>query len=243
MTVFRVVRARKKTRRFLSARGILTAVVISAACLVFVLSTPAGAGALFDYLQIYPAIKSSRLRDLVPGPPAAIVILSAGRRTYAPEFPTGGTGTVDGLSLERIRYGAFVARQTNIPVLLSGGGDGVPMATLMAGALSQDYGITPRWTETKSTTTAQNAMFSAILLKASGVRRVILVTHAWHMKRAAAAFKANGLAVIPAPTAFYSPMPGDFISAITPGLGTFRMSGYGIHELVGGIWYRLRYGY
>lgn len=243
MTAVPVTVARKRTRRFVSVRNAVAAVVSSAACFVFVLSTPAGAGALFSYLQMYPAIKPSRLPDLVSGTPAAIVILSAGRRTYAPEFTTHGKGTVDGLSLERIRYGAFVARQTKIPVLVSGGLDPLPLATLMAEALSQDYGISPRWVEAKSANTAQNAMFSSAMLKASGVRRVILVTHAWHMKRAVAAFLGNGMNVIPAPTAFYTPMPGDVLSAITPSLATFRMSGYGVHELVGGLWYKLKYGY
>ena len=242
MTAIPLTVARRVTRRFASVRNGATAVVIVTACVVFVLSTPAGAGVLFDSLQIYPAIKPSRLADLISGPPAAIVILSAGRRAFAPEFSAKGAGTVDGLSLERIRYGAFVARQTRIPVLVSGGLD-PPLAKLMAETLTQDYGISPRWIEAKSTNTAQNAMFSATMLKASGVRRVILVTHAWHMKRAAAAFVGNGMKVIAAPTAFYMLRPDGVLSAITPSLGIFRMSGYAVHELIGGVWYKLKYGY
>ena len=238
-----VNRPRKRTRRFVSARNAIAGLVICAACVVFGLSTPAGAGALFSYLQIYPALAPPRLSQLASGSPAAIVILSAGRRAYAPEFQTGDRGTVDGLSLERLRYGACLARRTQLPVLVSGGLNPVPLGTLMADALSQDYGISPRWIEGKSINTAQNAMFSSAILKADGVRRVILVTHAWHMKRAVAAFEANGMTVIAAPTAFYSPMPEDLLSAITPSLATFRMSGYGMHELIGGIWYKLRYGY
>jgi uncharacterized SAM-binding protein YcdF (DUF218 family) len=229
--------------RFSGIRRAIAAVVISGACAVLVLSTPAGAAALFSYLQIYPALEPSKLPQLSSGAPAAIVILSAGRRQYAPEYETGGKGTVDALSLERIRYGAWLARRTRLPVLVSGGLKPIPLARLMADALSQDFGITPRWIEAKSVNTAQNAMFSSAILNADGVHRVILVTHAWHMKRAMAAFEANGTTVIAAPTAFYSPMPEDLVSAITPSLATFRMSGYGMHEFIGGVWYKLRYGY
>jgi uncharacterized SAM-binding protein YcdF (DUF218 family) len=224
-------------------RRVLAAAVICAISMILVLSTPAGAEVLFGMLQIYPAVEPSRLPQLANGPPAAIVILSAGRRRYAPEFGMSAKGTVDALSLERIRYGAYLARQTKLPVLVSGGLYPTPLATLMAEALASDYGIQVRWTEMHSKNTAENAAFSSAILKQSGVRHVILVTHAWHMKRAVAAFTANGMIVTPAPTAFYIPMPELSWSAIVPALATLRMSGYAIHELVGGIWYKVRYGY
>jgi len=138
-------------------------------------------------------------------PPGAIVILSAGRRVYAPEF---GTETLDELSLERVRYGALLARATRLPVLVSGGlgGEGRPsLAQLMADALRSDYGIAARWLESRSVNTAENAILSSEILRSAGIKRVILVTHAWHMKRANAAFIANGISVLPGPTAFYGP--------------------------------------
>jgi uncharacterized SAM-binding protein YcdF (DUF218 family) len=235
--------ARHKRGRFSVIRRAIAAGAISTACYILVLSTPAGAGLLFRYLEIYPALEPSKLPELASGAPVAIVILSAGRREYAPEYAVGDRGTVDALSLERIRYGAWLARRTKIPVLVSGGLQPVPLAMLMADTLSQDYGITPHWIEARSANTAQNAIFSSAILKADGVHRVILVTHAWHMKRAMAAFEANGMTAIAAPTAFYLPEPEDFLSAVTPNLSTFRMSGYGMHELIGGIWYKLRYDY
>src|SRR5688572_22301733 len=110
--------------------------------------------ALIDRLQVFPPAAESELRDAMAGPASAIVILAAGRRTYAPEFDGE---TVDGLSLERLRYGALLARQTRLPVLVSGGmGDGttrLPLAKLMADALLRDYGISARWLESQSTNT------------------------------------------------------------------------------------------
>jgi len=171
------------------------------------------------------------------------VILSAGRHTFAPEFGNPDRETVDALSLELIRYGAFLARRTGIPGLVSGGLAPVPLAKLMADTLKSDFGIAAKWIEPNSRNTAENAIFSSRILKANGVQRVILVTHAWHMMRASAAFAANGMAVTAAPTAFYSSDPHGFWSAIAPRLATLSMSGYALHELVGRAWYRLRYGY
>ena len=153
---------------------------------------------------------------------------------------------LDGLSLERVRYGAFLAIKTGLPILVSGGlpepGE-IPLAKIMAETLQVDYGVRAKWIEAQSTNTAENASLSANLLRGAGIDRIILVTHAWHMKRAVAAFAANGISVTPAPRAFYLPGRGPFWDSLVPGLRTLRMSGYAIHEIVGGVWYRVRYGY
>jgi uncharacterized SAM-binding protein YcdF (DUF218 family) len=220
-------------------RSLVTAAVLATA-VIYALSTPVPAGIIFRSLQVYGPIDLSRLSQLASDSSVAIVILSAGRRTDAPEF---GGETVDALSLERVRYGAYVARQTHLPILVSGGLGAISLAELMTKALQTDYAISPRWEEKQSRNTAENAIFSSAILRQSAVRRIILVTHAWHMKRAVAAFMGNGMAVTPAPTAFYSPPADGFWTAVTPSLSILRMSGYGMHETLGIIWYRLRYGY
>jgi len=172
------------------------------------------------------------------------VILSAGRRVYAPEF---GGETADELTLERVRYGARLARGTQLPVLVSGGsphGEAVSLAKLMADALRADYGITAKWQESRSTNTAENAIYSADILKRAGINRIVLVTHAWHMKRAYAAFAANGLSVIAAPTAFYGrPVSRTWSYYVEPDERAFRNVGYALHEIIGGYWYAVRYGF
>ena len=228
-----------RSRLRIAVRRSIFALLVFVVATIYALSTPVAAGILFQRLQIYGSIASSRWAQLATDS-SAIVILSAGRRNYAPEF---GGETVDALTLERIRYGAYVARQTNLPVLVSGGLGAVSLAELMARTLQSDYSITPRWQEKKSRNTAENAIFSSEILRRSGVRNIILVTHAWHMKRAVAAFISNGMRVTPAPTGFYVPDVRGFWSAITPDLSTLRMSGYGIHETLGYVWYKVRYGY
>ena len=163
---------------------------------LLVLSLPVVAFALFTPLEGAP-LDLARAKDA-----GAIVILAGGRTRGAVEW---GGDTVNAFTLARVRYGAHLARATGLPVLVTGGGgtrERAPEAVLMQQVLQQEFGITPRWVETASGTTAENAVFSASLLRAAGVRRVLLVTHAFHVPRAEARFARAGLQVIPAPTGF-----------------------------------------
>jgi uncharacterized SAM-binding protein YcdF (DUF218 family) len=110
----------------------------------------------------------------------------------------------------------------------------------MAQALEQDFGVAPRWLEERSTDTHENAEFSAAILRAAGIERIYLVTHSWHMPRARAAFARAGLAVTPAPTVFTDAPPWHI--AFAPSVTALRNSYYALHELLGGLWYRLAYG-
>lgn len=83
-----------------------------------------GVGSLF--LLSLPVVSHALLRSLEPpaldlrrpGEAQAIVILGGGVRRNAAEF---GGDTLARLTLERVRYGALVARATRLPVLVSGG--------------------------------------------------------------------------------------------------------------------------
>ena len=213
------------------------------AILTILLSLPLVADGLMSTLQVFPAVRECELKAVGIARPSAIVILAAGRRRYAPEF---GSETVDPLSLERVRYGAYLARSSGLPVLVSGGavnGNEISLSQLMADALARDYGVHAQWLESRSTNTAENAIFSADILERASVDRILLVTHAWHMKRAHAAFVANGIAVTPAPTGFFHVRRDRIVALLTPSVATFRMSGYAIHEIVGRMWYAVWYGY
>ena len=211
--------------------------------IAILMAVPAVSAFLMEDLQVFPPIGRSAVASTLQDSRTAIVILAAGRRSYAPEF---GSQTVDALSLERLRYGALLARSTRLPILVSGGfakANQPSLADLLADVLINEYGLMPRWREARSTNTAENAIDSAAILKREGITRIVLVTHAWHMKRARAAFVANGLTVIPAPTAFYRPDFSDLWEALVPSFAALRMSGYALHEIVGGWWYAVRYGY
>jgi uncharacterized SAM-binding protein YcdF (DUF218 family) len=106
------------------------------------------------------------------------------------------------LTLERVRYGARVARLTGLPVLVSGGSvlEGEPEAKLMADALEREFGVPVRWIESRSRTTHENAVLSADTLKRERIDRIVLVTHVFDTRRAIAEFETQGLSVVAAPT-------------------------------------------
>jgi len=158
----------------------------------------------------------------------AIVVIAGGLRRGAREY---GGDTLNGLTLDRVRYGAWVARRTRLPILVSGGigRDGAREADLMRRALEEEFGVKVRWVENQSRDTSGNARLSADLLRAAGVRRIVLVTHGVDMRRAGDAFRAAGLEVIAAPTGLARP-PGDAWRDWLPGIGALVGSYYALYE-------------
>lgn len=203
--------------------------------LLWLASTPVVAGALLRSLQTLPALPADG-----PLPAAqAIVVLSAEADREAPEY---GGSTVGPLTLLRIRYAAALHRRTGLPVLTSGGRPGTdlePIATSMARALETEFATPVRWREERSADTWENAEFSAQLLQRDGVTKVLLVTHAWHLPRAIRCFTAQGLDVVPAPTAFRGE---PFVDAhsLWPSTGALRDTSFALHEWLGRLAYAFR---
>jgi uncharacterized SAM-binding protein YcdF (DUF218 family) len=164
----------------------------------------------------------------------AIVILGGGTRRRAPEY---GGDTMARLTAERVRYGARVARQTGLPVLVTGGS--LPdvqtsEAAIMREVLESEYGVAVRWAEDRSRNTLENARFSAPLLKADGVSTIVLVAHATDMPRARAEFAAAGLGTIAAPTGLSSPgglVPMDFV----PSAAALQASHDALYEILANV--------
>ena len=167
----------------------------------------------------------------------AIVVLGSGLHIAADEY---GGDTVTDRSLVRLRYGATLAREHRLPVLVSGGRPKNATrseADVIGGILEREFAVTVRWRESQSRDTAENALFSAQLLHAAGIRRVVLVTQAFHMPRARRLFSAAGLEVIPAPTDFkgrrdHELVPFDWL----PQAHALQTSYYALHEWLGLAW-------
>ena len=171
------------------------------------------AGALqAQLLEATPALGSTRLAELKSQAAAtpsksgiAIVVLGGGAEPYAPEY---GSGSLSRDSLERLRYGLWLGRQTGWPVAFSGGlgwaaRAGEPEADVAARIALEDFHQPLRWVENTSRDTRENAARSVSLLKDAGVTHIVLVTHGWHMQRARALFvgaaAASGMRIEPAP--------------------------------------------
>nr|WP_299240188.1 YdcF family protein [uncultured Halomonas sp.] len=169
----------------------------------------------------------------------AIVILGGGRDYATPEFGWGDAP--NNATWRRLGYGAWLSRETGLPILVSGGrvnDEALAEATLMARALSQAFGLETRWLEERSRTTAENAEFSAALLNRDEIARILLVSQAWHLPRAIPEFERAGLEVIPAPTEFASRPPEGLIAWI-PRAYHLRQSTQALHESLGRIVYKI----
>jgi uncharacterized SAM-binding protein YcdF (DUF218 family) len=97
------------------------------------------------------------------------------------------------------------------------------------------------WIESASNNTFENARLSARILKSAGIHSIYLVTHAWHMPRAQMTFERAGLQVVPAATAYkprLRPRPIDFM----PTAQAMVDSAHFFHEILGMVWYRLKFG-
>ena len=141
----------------------------------------------------------------------AVVVLGGGLQPEAPEY--GGTAQPSDGTAARLRYGATLAQAAGLPLAFTGGrgwaagnAQGESEADVAARVLRQDYRLTPRWLESASRDTAENARLLAPLLQRDGVQRIALVTHAWHLPRALAAFERTGLSVLPAPMGYVLPL-------------------------------------
>ena len=194
------------------------------------LSLPVVGTALSGALPVSAPIDAAGLRRA-----QAIVILGGGSYYAAPEY---GGDTVSRASLERLRYGARLARESKLPLLVTSGAPygGRAEAESMRDVLEQEFGTRVRWVETLSRDTAENARFSAPILKAAGIDRIALVTHAAHMPRSAALFAREGLEVIAAPTGFRTPSPSSIEDWLPRGLGRSREA---LHEHLGIFYNRL----
>lgn len=140
----------------------------------------------------------------------AIVVLGGGRELRAPET---GAPDLKTPSLQRLRHGIRLARETGLPLAFVGGVGwgaqvqrGASEAEIARRIAKRDFGHPITWLETASRDTRQNAAFGVPLLHSAGIRHIVLVTHATHMPRAQREFEhsaAGQLRVTPAATGYY----------------------------------------
>ena len=202
-------------------RRLGAALVVIGVGSLWLCATPVVADMLTRLAERYPSLDLSK-----PVNAQAIVILGGGGVRTAPEY--GGLA-LEGPPLERINYGAFLARRTSLPVAVSGAPD---EARAMSTVLSRDFGITVRWAENESGDTFENARFSARLLQSAGIHRILLVTDSTHEWRAVHEFMGAGFDVVPAPVG------GDVsrahgVGAFIPHEAGLSRSSFALYELIG----------
>ena len=203
MAIFGLLMTGKKARHPTFGK----ATALASLALLWVLCCP-GTGIWLSTVLLpqYPPLASDQLKIANV---QAIVVLGGGLVPNAPEY---GQSQPSSYGAARLRYGITLSRASGLPILFSGGmgwANGalgkVSEAEVAARIAQQDYGVAVRWIEGQSRDTAENARLSASMLDRDGVTRIALVTDAWHMPRAQAAFERTGLKVTPAPMGFILP--------------------------------------
>jgi uncharacterized SAM-binding protein YcdF (DUF218 family) len=158
-----------------------------------------------------------------------------GRPYWLPKFDT----------FRRCEHAAWLFHSwRSVPVLASGGPDGpgrrafsTEMRELLLRAGIPDEMI---WTEDRSSSTYENAVFSARILRSHGMSRIALVVDARSMLRAAACFRKQGIAVVPAASEFRDVELGSGWEVWLPKVDSIAQNELTLHESVGLVWYWLR---
>jgi uncharacterized SAM-binding protein YcdF (DUF218 family) len=170
----------------------------------------------------------------------AIVVLGggltppAGRRTHADLNDAA----------DRLWHAARLYRTDVAPRIIASGGalpwrtPGAPSAPAME-ALMTSWGVPADaiLREAKSTTTRTNAVYTARLCRDRGIEQVVLVTSAWHMRRALATFRATGLEVVPAPTDHQGIRDPFTLMSVLPDAEGLQDTTTAVHEYLGLLYY------
>lgn len=204
--------------------------------LLYVLSTGAG-----SWLIVHPLESLEPVLQAGPSPAGAIVVLTAGRLRNSPEYDR--RAVPDFTALERLTYAAHLYRSRRLPLLVTGGlatddAGEEPLAFGMRRVLEEQFQIPVRWTEGAARNTAQNARFSAAMLRQAAIGHIILVTDAVHMRRARRAFERQGITVTPGPTFYLEPGKFDPLRLL-PSIENLRRSHAALYEWIGLGWYAL----
>ena len=200
------------------------------------------------FLAALPVIAARMLEDVEVKPPGkpdfsaaqAIVVLGGGtRHGDGDKVPD----TLGPWSLERLDFAAQAYHQLRLKVAVSGGkpsGAHIAEAALMKTVLEDDFSVPVTWVEDQSRTTYENALYTRQLLQADNVATVVLVTDAWHMRRALWSFERVGLRAIawPAPATVDQ---ADRFDDYLPSIRALTDSYHALHEAIGLAYYRLRY--
>lgn len=163
----------------------------------------------------------------------AIVLLGGGLRDSKELF---ATLTTNPIALERVRYTAYLQKQTDLPLLITGSSyNGASEAAVMARELAMFFHVPTKWLEEQAKTTKENAYFTRKMLEKEGIKKIVLVTNQWHMQRARLLFEREGFDILPAsvgagvtPTVY-----GLNIMYFIPQAGALQSNAFALKEWLG----------
>lgn len=147
-------------------------------------------------------------------------------------------------AVDRLFHGMRLYRAGKAPrvMLIGGAAEGSsPEADFMADLLSE-FAV-PRdkmLLENRSRNTRENGVNAVKIMQENGIKKILLVTSAYHMRRAKGVFEKLGIDVVPAATDYQVPEPDPSILDWLPDAGALELTTLGIKEYLGWWVYRLR---
>jgi uncharacterized SAM-binding protein YcdF (DUF218 family) len=215
-------------------RGIGKFLILLGVVGLYSLSISPVSDALLKPLESYaPPLRDGRVKA------DAIIVLGGGT------LDGSWVGIRAGLPAEaeaRVVQGVILYRRYHIPLIMVGGSgnpatSSIPDADIM-GLLARSLGVSSKHiiTENKSRNTLEGARAVSGQVRA---RRIILVTSAYHMKRAAAMFRKQGFEVIPSPAAYLSEQKPITLYSFIPHADRLAASASACSEYLSQRWYSL----
>ncbi len=208
-----------------------------------------GAGFLLLYLLSISPISDAMLKPIETAFPPwkegpvkadAIVVLGGGVRDLAwPALPCESSGS----SEERVIRGITIYRKHRLPLVFMGGNGDPSGATVCADAdamsrTAVELGVPAR--DVKAENRSRNTLESAQALKnVIKGNNIILVTSAFHLKRASAMFAKQGFRVMPAPAGYRGEHKKLTFFSFIPSAESLIDSSTAVYEYAALLWYSL----
>jgi uncharacterized SAM-binding protein YcdF (DUF218 family) len=212
-------------------------VVTSLVLIAFAGFSPLGNILILPLEQRFPPWDASR------GPPDGIVVLGG---AISPEVSMAHGAVALNEAAERITAAAELARRyPDVRIIFSGGTSSLvfdaPAEAPVAVKELQALGVAHEriTAEEQSRNTIENAVFSRLLADPKPGERWLLVTSAYHMPRAIAAFRAAGFPIEPYPVDWRTRGPIDVLQPFGLFTAGLAMTDLAVHEWLGLVIYRL----
>ena len=215
---------------------------VSVVALFYLLST----NFVSKYL-LWPLEDGFRKYQKIDFKPDAVVVLGGGANAYVPDSKLALN------AYKRFGQGMALAKKMNTPLVFTGGGwadrDGIGEAGAAiesANVIADSYGFARPLTSTlnggfglmvedKSENTLQNAQNTIVIMRQNGISapKIVLVTSAFHMKRAKIIFEKNGFSVTPYAVDFLTKELKSSYLDFMPSFGSLENSYIALKEYVG----------
>ena len=179
---------------------------------------------------------------VIPKNPSGDVIIILGAGTNIEKPGPLGKGTPSLIMLPRLMAGARLHKNLGIPILISGQGDSrdVNATKTIMSLYMKALGVSAGKIiiENKSRNTYENAVFSVKICRDKRFEKPILVTDAYHMKRAVLCFQDEDLNTLPFPSGFET-WNGKRYTWVSFLPGDFRSASIALREYLGLLYYQI----